>query len=96
GYLTATATRALIFIEADSPAIGLMCFIGVGMAEVSTCEITVKEGQHVKKGSEIGMFHYGGSTFCLIFPKDVNLTGLPSPDMEENVPVKSQLAIAHP
>ncbi|KAF9177110.1 hypothetical protein BGZ51_008938 [Haplosporangium sp. Z 767] len=96
GYLTATATRALIFIEADNPAIGLMCFIGVGMTEVSTCEITVKEGQHIKKGAEIGMFHYGGSTYCLIFRKGVNLTGLPCPDTEGNVPVRSQLATVHP
>lgn len=34
GYLTALATRAIIFIEADNPAIGLMAFIGVGMDEV--------------------------------------------------------------
>jgi phosphatidylserine decarboxylase len=27
---------------------------------VSTCDITVKEGQHVKKGEETGMFHFGG------------------------------------
>lgn len=54
GFLTAVATRAVIFIEADNPAIGLMAFIGVGMAEVSTCDITVKEGQHVKKGDQLG------------------------------------------
>jgi len=30
GYLTALATRAVIFIEADNPAIGLMVFIGIG------------------------------------------------------------------
>lgn len=49
-YITAVATRALIFIESDNPAIGLMAFLGVGMCEVSTCQITVSEGQHVKKG----------------------------------------------
>lgn len=55
GYLTATATRAIIFIEADNKEIGLMCVMPVGMVEVSTCEITVKEGQHVKKGEQLGM-----------------------------------------
>lgn len=30
GYLSALATRAIIFIEADNPAIGLMAFIGIG------------------------------------------------------------------
>lgn len=34
GYITALAARAIIFIEADNPKIGLMAFIGVGMDEV--------------------------------------------------------------
>jgi len=73
GYITEVATRALIFIQADNPAIGLMCFMPVGMAEVSSCEITVYEGQHVKKGDQLGMFHFGGSTHCLIFGPQVKL-----------------------
>lgn len=92
-YITSTATRAIIFIEADEPAIGLMAFIGVGMAEVSTCDITVKEGQHITKGDEIGMFHFGGSTHCLLFRKGVNVSGFPEPGMEENMPVRSRLAV---
>ncbi|KAF9290760.1 hypothetical protein BGZ68_006158 [Mortierella alpina] len=96
GYMTATATRALIFIQADNPAIGLAAFIGVGMVEVSTCDITVQEGDHVKKGDEIGMFHFGGSTYCLLFRKGVNVTEFPSTDEEDNVPVRSQLAVVHP
>jgi phosphatidylserine decarboxylase len=66
-YITQVAARAVIYIEADHPAIGLMCFIAVGMAEVSSCEIGVKAGQRVQKGDEIGMFHFGGSTHCLLF-----------------------------
>lgn len=54
-YLSALATRALIFIEAENPDIGLMCVMPVGMVEVSTCDITVKEGQYVKKGDQLGM-----------------------------------------
>lgn len=92
GYLTALATRAVIFIEADNPAIGLMAFIGVGMDEVSTCEITVKEGQHVKKGEQTGMFHFGGSSHCLLFRKGVKVEGFPQPGREANVPVRSRLA----
>lgn len=96
-FLTAVATRALIFIEADNPKIGLMCFIAVGMAEVSSCEITVVEGQHLVKGEELGMFHFGGSTHCLVFRPKVNLSfdfhqnkepGLHS----TNIPVCSQIA----
>lgn len=57
-YLSALATRALIFIEADNSSIGLMCVMPVGMVEVSTCDITVKEGQHVKKGEQLGMVSF--------------------------------------
>jgi len=72
-YLTNVQTRAVIFIEADNPYIGLMCFLAVGMIEVSSCEITVNEGQKVQKGGETGMFHFGGSTFCLIFQPGVEI-----------------------
>jgi phosphatidylserine decarboxylase len=96
GYITEVATRAMIFIEADNPAIGLMCFMPVGMAEVSTCDITVYEGQHVTKGDQLGMFHFGGSTHCLIFRPGVKLTfdlhgqtpGLDS----SNIPVNATIA----
>ncbi len=54
-YISAIATRAMIFIEADSPEIGLMCVMPVGMVEVSTCDITVKVGEHVRKGDQLGM-----------------------------------------
>ncbi|CAI7596498.1 unnamed protein product [Penicillium glandicola] len=93
GYITSTATRALIFIEADDPVIGLIAFIGVGMAEVSTCDITVKEGDRLMKGDEIGMFHFGGSTHCLLFRKGVHVSGLPEPGTEENKPVRSKLGV---
>lgn len=96
GYLTQVAARALIFIEADNPLIGLMCFMAIGMAEVSSNEITVYEGQHVTKGQEIGMFHFGGSTHCLIFRPGVYVTftlgqepGLHS----ENINVRSKIAV---
>jgi len=96
GYIAEVATRALIFIEADNPDIGLMCFMPVGMSEVSTCQITVYEGQHVEKGDQLGMFHFGGSTHCLIFRPSVNLDfdfhgqepGLNS----HNIPINSRIA----
>ncbi|CAH2904751.1 MAG: Phosphatidylserine decarboxylase (EC [uncultured Paraburkholderia sp.] len=96
GYITEVATRALIFIQADNPAIGMMCFMAVGMAEVSTCQVTVYEGQHVSKGQQLGMFHFGGSTHCLVFRPDVKLDfdmhdqtpGLDS----NNIPINSRIA----
>ncbi len=96
-YITEVATRAMIFIEADHPDIGLMCFMPVGMAEVSTCQIAVYEGQHVNKGDQLGMFHFGGSTHCLLFRPGVKLTfdlhgqtpGLNS----SNIPVNATIAV---
>ncbi len=97
GYLSEVAARTLIFIKADNPAIGLMCFVSIGMSEVSTSEVTVEIGQHVKKGEQLGMFHFGGSTHCLIFRPEVNLRfdmhgedpGLNS----SNIPINSRIAV---
>lgn len=98
-FLTAVATRALIFIEADNPDIGLMCVVPVGMAEVSSCEITVRAGQHVDKGEQLGMFHFGGSTHCLVFRPGVHLDFIPyeKPGIDAtNVRVNAALAVAGP
>jgi phosphatidylserine decarboxylase len=43
------------------------------MAEVSSCVATVKIGQHVRKGSDLGHFAFGGSTHLLIFQKKTKL-----------------------
>ena len=96
GYLTEVATRGLIFIQADNPDIGLMCFMAVGMAEVSTCDITVYEGQYIKKGEQLGMFHFGGSTHCLIFRPEVKLDfdfhGQTPSLNANNIPINSKIA----
>ena len=96
GYITEVATRAMVFIEADNPAIGLMCVLLVGMAEVSTCEITVYQGQHVKKGDQLGMFHFGGSTHCLMFRPgvrlDFDLRGQTPGLTSSNIPVNARIA----
>lgn len=96
GYITALATRALIFIQADNPDIGLMCIMPVGMTEISSCQITVYEGQHVKKGDQLGMFHFGGSTHCLIFGPhvklDFDLHGQTPGLNSKNIPLKERIA----
>jgi phosphatidylserine decarboxylase len=96
-YITELATRALIFIEADNPAIGLMCVLAVGMCEVSSCQLTVYEGQHVGKGEQLGMFHYGGSTHCLIFRPGVQLEfdhhGQKPGLTAGNIPVNARIAV---
>jgi phosphatidylserine decarboxylase len=72
-YLAHVAARAYAFIESDNPKIGTVGVLFIGMVEVSSCEFTVKVGQHVKKGQELGMFHYGGSTYCMVFGPRVDL-----------------------
>ncbi|KAL7420097.1 hypothetical protein Q5752_005062 [Cryptotrichosporon argae] len=89
-YISVTATRAIILI--DNPTLGLIAFLGIGMTEVSTCEITVKEGQTVKKGDQLGMFHFGGSTHTVLFNKNIKVSSFPEPS-EHNVPVRSRLAV---
>jgi phosphatidylserine decarboxylase len=95
-YITAVATRAMLFIEADNPAIGLMCVLPVGMVEVSSCEITVYQGQHVNKGDQLGMFHFGGSTHCLLFGPQVRLEfdlhGQEPGPTAANIPVNARIA----
>jgi phosphatidylserine decarboxylase len=71
GYITNVQTRAIFFIEADDPAIGLVCVMPVGMVEISSCIIRKKileqKDCHLKKGEELGHFQFGGSTHCVVF-----------------------------
>ncbi|KAH9477927.1 L-tryptophan decarboxylase [Psilocybe cubensis] len=95
-WLTMNAARAIIFIEADNPDIGLLCFIGVGMAEVSTCDVTVKDQQQVKIGDELGMFHFGGSSHALIFGPHVNITFFDDVVIDQHLWVNSIIAGVEP
>jgi len=48
------------------------------MAEVSSCVATVKIGDKVKKGDQLGHFAYGGSSHAIIFEKKVKLNFAPT------------------
>jgi phosphatidylserine decarboxylase len=104
GYLAHVATRAVILVQADSPTIGLVAFVAVGMLEVSSCVISpnITSGYRVAKGEELGYFQFGGSTHCLVFRPgviaDFSLDALPQlhdPDAPL-VLVRSKLAVANP
>lgn len=73
-FFSNTAARQLIFIRADDSQIGLMCVVSIGMTEISSCQATVYEGQHVVRGEELGMFHFGGSSSALVFRHDSGVT----------------------
>lgn len=77
-WLSVAAARGVIIIKPDEPTnLELVAFIGIGMGEVSTTEVTVsKDGSggkpnHVEAGAHLGMFHFGGSSHAVIMkPKD--------------------------
>ena len=100
-YTASVAARAIIFIKADDARIGLMGFVAVGMAEVSSNEITVREGQRVGAGEQLGMFHFGGSTYCLLFRKGVDVEFALEPNQGSgyeppppySLPVRSAIAV---
>jgi phosphatidylserine decarboxylase len=56
--------RGLIVIE--SP-FGLVAVLPIGMCQISSVVLTVKEGDELKKGSEISYFQFGGSDIVVVF-----------------------------
>ena len=98
-YLCQVAARGIVYIQAENPDIGLMVFVSIGMSEVSTNEITVREGDFIRKGDELGMFHFGGSTHCLVFQPgvhlDFDLRGQTPGTHKDlfNIPVRSKIAV---
>lgn len=71
GYLAHVNTRAIVVIEADQSGLGLVAFVAVGMHEASSCavnpEIVSGKKNSIRKGEELGMFHFGGSSYCVLF-----------------------------
>lgn len=63
-YLCQVGTRALVYIRARDRRFGTVVFVAVGMAEVSSCEVTVREGDVLDKGDEIGMVSLAKSFLC--------------------------------
>lgn len=68
-YLLQVNVRGLLVIKTLD--YGYVCCIPIGMSEVSTLLFNenMQAGTTVKKGDEMGMFQYGGSSFALIFQK---------------------------
>jgi len=58
--------RTVLLIE--SPIFGVMVYVMVGATEVGSIVLSVKTGDRVRKGDEIGHFAYGGSALVLLFP----------------------------
>ena len=78
-FVAHVASRAIITLDAGED-IGRVIFMPVGLAERSSIEVMAKEGDKVAKGDQLGMFHFGGSTHCLIFQPHVKLDFMKPPD----------------
>lgn len=71
-FLSAVAARAVMVIDTDD--IGKVAIVTIGMAEVGSNQITAEIGAPITAGDQLGMFHFGGSTHCLIFEPGVEVT----------------------
>ncbi|KAJ9108700.1 hypothetical protein QFC21_000020 [Naganishia friedmannii] len=54
-------------VPIESPHFGTVMTVWVGAMMVGSIGTTVKEGDHVKRGDELGWFAFGGSTIVCIF-----------------------------
>lgn len=71
-----TQTRGLLVL--DTP-VGLIAVLPIGMAQVSSVNMTAVEGAYLDKGDEFGYFGFGGSDIILLFQKrsGVEVTAAP-------------------
>ncbi|RAL17402.1 uncharacterized protein BO97DRAFT_402015 [Aspergillus homomorphus CBS 101889] len=81
-YAAHEATRTLIFI--DNKKLGTVACVFGGIMERSSCEPTVSVGVDVSKGDQLGLFHFGGSTHCLIFRPEIKLSWTAGDDVKVN------------
>jgi phosphatidylserine decarboxylase len=63
--------RALILIENE--LLGLVAVLPIGMAQVSSVKLSVKQNDTVTKGQEISYFQLGGSDVVMVFQDKANV-----------------------
>lgn len=74
-------TRGLLML--DSP-IGLVAVIPIGMAQVSSVNMTAVVGSYLNKGDEFGYFLFGGSDIIVLFEAKSNVTINTAPSIDYN------------
>ncbi|MFE7295855.1 phophatidylserine decarboxylase associated domain-containing protein [Streptomyces sp. NPDC057579] len=68
GYEASVNTRGLVFIDSEFGK--KVCVMPIGITEISSVVLrTDLIGETVRKGDELGMFSYGGSSMCVLFEK---------------------------
>jgi phosphatidylserine decarboxylase len=94
-YLSTVSARKIAVIEADNKKIGTVCFIPVGLQEISSVKFFHPEDQptRVEKGEELGMFQFGGSTVVMVFEPKVNIKWAVS--QMEHILIRSAIATVY-
>jgi phosphatidylserine decarboxylase len=59
--------RGLVVI--DSPGLGLVAVLPIGMSYVSSVNLTPRVGAELRKGDPFGYFLFGGSDIVMLFQK---------------------------
>lgn len=88
--------RGCVIIHND--LLGHVAVLPIGMAQVSSVVLSVKEGDHVMKGDEISCFQFGGSDIVLVFERDANVhvMGARGVDDEGNQTCKQKYLMGMP
>jgi len=76
-----TQERGLIIF--DSP-VGLVAVLPIGMAQVSSVNMTAVEGSYLNKGEEFGYFMFGGSDIIMLFEADSDVVITAAPNIHYN------------
>jgi phosphatidylserine decarboxylase precursor len=76
-----TQERGLIVF--DSP-VGLVACLPIGMAQVSSVNMTAVEGAYLRKGEEFGYFAFGGSDIILLFQEGSGIEYTAAPGVHTN------------
>ncbi|XP_010536896.2 PREDICTED: LOW QUALITY PROTEIN: phosphatidylserine decarboxylase proenzyme 3-like [Tarenaya hassleriana] len=79
---------------------GKVAFVAIGATMVGSITFVKKEGEHLKKGDELGYFSFGGSTVICVFEKDAirideDLLANSARSLETLVSVGMQLGVSN-
>ncbi|KIM89294.1 hypothetical protein PILCRDRAFT_61504 [Piloderma croceum F 1598] len=92
-YLSTVSARQIAIIKADNEKIGTVCFIPVGLQEISSIKFFHPKGKKLEKGEALGTFQFGGSTVCMVFEPKVNIKWAVS--QMEHVLIRSKIATVY-
>ena len=62
-----TQDRGLLIL--DSPEMGLVALLPIGMAQISSVVISAEPGVELRRGEEVGYFQFGGSNIIMLTQK---------------------------